>query len=83
MNKRVSREGRAFQVVRDLETYGPALTELQLAELQGVKKTPYFRSILEDLVVMEVLIVQWVKGSNRQPTRYFSVKNQAKRLEGS
>jgi len=82
MSSRVSRWGRAQLILQQLEMYGPCLTELSLAEGQGVKKTPHFRAILSDMVHEGYIVVQWAKGSNRQMTRFYSLPSQANRLEG-
>lgn len=82
MSKRVSRWGRAQLIIQQLENVGPCQTELALAEGQGVKKTPYFRDILSDLVSDGYIIVQWAKGSNRQLTRFYSLPEQVRELPG-
>jgi hypothetical protein len=77
-----SREERAALILEQLEKHGPCLTELSLAVGQGVAKTPNFRSIIVELVENGEVVVQWAKGSNRQPTRFFSLPGQITMLTG-
>jgi hypothetical protein len=79
---KMSRQGRAQLIVDILDNTDGGLTELDLARMQGLKKSPYFRSILDDLLATESITVFWAHGWNNRPTCYYIAPGRMNRMEG-
>lgn len=79
---KMSRQGRAQLVVDTLYEADGGLTELQLARAQGLKKTPHFRGILDDLLATDSITCFWAHGWNNRPTCYYILPGRMNRMAG-
>lgn len=77
----MERKERKRRIIERVGSRGPCLTEKQIANLEGMAKSPHLTGILQEMVEEGTLVVQWARHSNRQQARFFSLPEQAPCLE--
>jgi hypothetical protein len=72
--RKLTRKERKELTMRVVREQGPALKLLQIAEMQGLKKSPLMWGIVQELVQEGQLEYVWANDMNGQATLFFSEK---------